>query len=86
MTIAIDPARIAQLLRQDAMEAMSTAEGHLTLDFSAVTKIDSAGVQALEQLAASAESRSVQLVLHGVSVQLYKVLRLLNLTRRFALN
>ncbi|HTX39745.1 MAG TPA: STAS domain-containing protein [Bryobacteraceae bacterium] len=79
--IAIDPERAADSL-QEAVEKVNSAEGEVTLDFSAVRRIDAPAARAVEQLAV-AESRPVKLVLHAVNGDIYKVLKLLQLTARF---
>jgi len=82
--MTIDPQRVAPMLRQEAVEMVNGAERSVTLDFSGLRKIDSTAVTALEELAALADSRSVHITIQGVNTDIYKVLRLLNLTGRFS--
>ena len=84
MRMTIDPQRVAPMLRQEAVEMVNGAERSVTLDFSGLRKIDSTAVTALEELAALADSRSVHITIQGVNTDIYKVLRLLNLTGRFS--
>jgi anti-anti-sigma regulatory factor len=56
----------------------------VTLDFSSVSRIDAAAVRALEELAAVAEEKSARVVLRGVNIGVYRVLKQLKLTARFA--
>jgi anti-anti-sigma regulatory factor len=69
---------------QEAVEKVKSAEGDVVLDFSSVRRIDSSVVTALEELAGMAEGRSVKVVLRAVNVDVYKVLKLLKLSQRFA--
>jgi anti-anti-sigma regulatory factor len=68
----------------DAAEKLDSAEGEVVLDFSSVRRIDSNAVRAIEELAQKAEGKSVKIVLHGVNVEVYKVLKLVKLTPRFS--
>ena len=62
-----------------------TTEGEAVLDFSSIRRIDTSGVRALEDLVRLADAKSVKVVLRGVNVDVYKVLKLMKLTRRFSL-
>jgi ABC-type transporter Mla MlaB component len=84
MRMTIDPQRVAPMLRQEAVEMVNGAERNVTLDFSGLRRIDSNAVTALEELAALADIRSVHITLQAVNTDIYKVLRLLNLTGRFS--
>lgn len=79
----VDTARVVPALRE-AGEKLDGAEGELALDFSSVIRIDSNAVQALEELARHADAKSVKVVLRGVNVDVYKVFKLVGLTRRFS--
>ena len=68
---------------QDAFERLDSAEDQLVLDFSPADRIDTAALQALEQLASKAHDHSVNIVLSGVTVEVYKVLKLVNMASRF---
>lgn len=79
----IDGERVVPAL-QEALEKLASADGELALDFASVRRVDSAALGALEKLACAAESKAVKVVLRGVNVDVYKVLKLLNLTPRFS--
>ena len=69
---------------QEALERLDSAGGELVLDFSAVERVGPAALRAMEQLAARAQEKSVRLVLRGVNVNVYKVLKLVKLAPRFS--
>lgn len=68
---------------QDACERLYTANGDAVLDFSSVRRIDPGALDAMEELADKADELGLQLVLQGVNVEVYKVLKLVKLTPRF---
>ena len=87
MTTIADPINVngenvAQAL-DEAREKLNSAEGEVLLDLSAVRRIDPKGLRALEDLAGAADAKSVKVVLSGVNVDVYKVLKLARLTTRF---
>jgi anti-anti-sigma factor len=69
---------------QEAVAMMAGAVGELVLDFSAVQSIDTKALAAMEGLAKSAERAKLAIVLHGVQVKVYKVLKLARLTSQFS--
>jgi anti-anti-sigma regulatory factor len=79
----IDGDRVAEALHGvgDKLEAV---DGELTLDFSSVRRVDPGAIRAMEELASTAEEKAVKLVLRGVNVEVYKVLKLVRLDRRYA--
>ena len=81
--IKVDPERIVHALREEAVEKVNGADGEVILDFSSVLRIDSNAAGAMEELAVLAGDRSVKVVLRGVNVGIYRVLKLLKLTGRF---
>ncbi len=81
--LKIDGEQVVQGL-QLAREKLDTGGGELVLDFSAVRRIYPSALQELEQLAAAADRRAVKVVLRGVTVEIYKVLKLVKLAPRFA--
>jgi anti-anti-sigma regulatory factor len=81
--IPVDPEGVFHALRQEAVEAVNRAEGEVVLDFSSVLRIDANAVRALEELANLADGRSVKVVLRGVNMDIYMVLKLLRLAERF---
>jgi anti-anti-sigma regulatory factor len=62
---------------------MDSANSRLVLDFSSVSRIDPSALRALEELAGIADEKAVTLELRGVSVDVYKVLKLAKLAPRF---
>lgn len=79
----IDEGRVVPTLRE-AAEKLDGSEGEAVLDFSAVHRIDSSGVRAVEELARLADEKAVKVVLRGVDVDVYKVLKLMKLTGHFS--
>jgi anti-anti-sigma regulatory factor len=78
----IDEMRVIPALRE-AGEKMDGTEGEAVLDFSSVLRIDSGAVRAMEDLVRLADQKTVKVVLRGVNVDVYKVLKLVKLSRRF---
>ncbi len=79
----IDETRVVPALRE-AGGKLDGTEGEAILDFSSVRRIDSSGLRAMEELARIADEKTVKIVLRGVNVDVYKVLKLVKLTRRFS--
>jgi len=79
----IDEQHVASALHE-AGEKLDAAQGETVLEFSNVHRIDSIGLHALEEFARLADEKSVKVVLRGVNVDVYKVLKLVKLTRRFS--
>jgi len=79
----VDGDHVAKALT-GACEKLNSAEGEVLLDFSAVRRIDPAGLRAVEEFATAAEGMSVKVALRGVNVDVYKVLKLARLTGRFS--
>jgi anti-anti-sigma regulatory factor len=68
----------------EARKKLDCAEGEILLDFSAVRRIDPTVLSAMEELAGLAERKAIKLVLQGVKVEVYKVLKVLKLASRFS--
>jgi len=81
--LKIDEERVVQML-QEAGEKLDGVEGEMALDFSAVRRIDASGLAALEVFARTAADKRVKIVLRGVNIGVYKVLKLVKLASRFA--
>ncbi len=79
----IDETCLVPALRE-AGEKLDGTEGEAVLDFSSVRRLDSNAVSAIEEVARLAEQKNVKIVLRGVNVDVYKVLKLMKLTRRFS--
>ncbi|MGA3213393.1 MAG: STAS domain-containing protein [Terriglobales bacterium] len=69
---------------EQAGEKLDCADGEIGLDFSSVYRIDPSALEALEELARIADEKAVKVVLRGVNVDIYKVLKLMKLTSRFS--
>lgn len=69
---------------QEAGEKLNPADGEAVLDFSSVRRVDSNALRAIEEFARIADEKAVKVVLRGVNVDVYKVLKLVRLTRRFS--
>ena len=79
----IDEERVVQALRE-AGEKLDGVEGEVALDFSSVRRIDPSALRALEEFADIANHRGIKVVLRGVNVGVYKVLKLVKLGSRFS--
>jgi anti-anti-sigma regulatory factor len=80
--LKIDEQRAVQAL-QGAGDRLDRADGEVVMDFSAVRRIDSNLLQAMEEFANQADDKAVKVSLHGVNVDVYKVLKLVKLAQRF---
>ena len=80
--LKIDEERIVQAL-QETVDKLDNVEDEVVLDFTSVHRIGSSAIRAMEDFASMAENKGVRVVLCGVSVGIYKVLKLVNLSSRF---
>lgn len=80
--LKIDGERVADGL-QEARGKLNGAQGEVILDFCSVRRIDPHALRALEALAGSADQKALKLVLRGVNIDIYKVLKLVKLAPRF---
>jgi len=83
VAVQLGPERVADALRQEAVEKVKAAEGEVVLDFSSVARIDANAVGAMEELVDLADGRSVKVTLRAVNTNVYKVLKLMKLAQRF---
>jgi anti-anti-sigma regulatory factor len=81
--LTIDDERVVYGV-EEACEKLETADGELVLDFSSVARLRPSAVNALKTLARKADDKTIKLVLRGVNVDIYKVLKLVNLAQRFS--
>ena len=81
--LKIDEKRVAQAL-QEAEEKLDSVAGEMALDLSLVRRIDPSALRAMEKFADIADTKGVKVVLRGVDVGVYKVLKLVNLASRFS--
>jgi anti-anti-sigma regulatory factor len=79
----VDQERVVQAL-QEAGEKLDSAGGEAVLDFSSVRRIDPSALRAMEELAGIADHKAVKVMLRGVNVDIYKVLKLARLAPRFS--
>ncbi len=84
MFLNIDEERVVPAL-QEAGEKLDCAQGEAILDFSSVRRIDSSALRAMEEFARIADEKAVKVVLRGVNVDVYKVLKLVKLDAAFFL-
>ena len=82
MPLSLDDRRFALL--REAGAKLDGADGEAILDFSAVRRIDSNDLRALEEFARIASEKGVKVVVRAVNVEVYKVLKLVKLTRLLA--
>jgi anti-anti-sigma regulatory factor len=69
---------------QEAREKLDSITGEALLDFSSVCRIDSSALRAMEEFVDRANDKGVKVVLCGVRVGVYKVLKLAKLASRFS--
>ena len=81
--LKIDPERLHDSL-EEAAAKLDPSEPEVVLDFSQVRRIDTAALQALTALADKAGQQSAHVVLCGVNVDVYKVLKLMKLAPRLS--
>jgi anti-anti-sigma regulatory factor len=74
----------AEALIREALQRLDSSRDEVVLDFSAVRRIDPAALRAMQQLAAKARDNSVKVVLRGVDVGVYKVLKLVAVATDFS--
>jgi len=80
--LKIDEKRIVQAL-QEAGEKLDSVESEVVLDLSSVRRIDPSAIGAMEEFAGIADDKGVKVVLRGVNVGVYKVLKLVKFGSRF---
>jgi anti-anti-sigma regulatory factor len=80
--VKIDGERLVDAL-QETRKRLDPANSEVLLDLSSVRRIDPSALRALEELAGCADEKEVTLELRGVSVDVYKVLKLAKLAPRF---
>lgn len=65
-------------------QRLDASDGEMILDFSDVRRIDCEALKAMLDLAGAAEAKQTKLILRGVNVDVYKVLKLMKLASRFS--
>ncbi len=83
--LKVDPDAVVPALQQ-AITALRSGAVDLVVDLGSVSRLDTAAVAALEELAHAAEEKSVPVGLRGANVAVYKVLKLAKLAGRFGIS
>ena len=78
----VDAEHVADYLRSVG-EKLGVSMSEAILDLSSVQRMDATSLRALGELADLAEVKGVTIVLRGVNVESYKVLKLVKLAPRF---
>jgi len=81
--LKVDGEHVAKAL-QEAHDKLDAAQEEIVLDFSSVRRLDAAALRAMESLAKAASGGATKVVLRGVVVDIYKVLKLTGLASRFS--
>jgi len=81
--VQVDGKRMAQAF-EDARAKLAKDHGEVVVDFSSVNRIDSGALRALEDVADAGDGKETKVVLRGVNIDIYKVLKLMKLASRFA--
>ena len=81
--LKIDEESVAPALHE-AVEKLDGADGEMLLDFASVRRLDPSALRALEEFADAAQHRGVKVVLRGVNIDAYRVLKLVKLAKRFS--
>ena len=81
--LSIGEQRVVPAL-QEAAANLDSTQGEAVLDFSSVRRIDSSALRAMEEFVGVADDIGVKVVLSGVGVGVYKVLKLSRLASRFS--
>lgn len=81
--LEIDGDHLAHAL-QEALEKLDGAGGEVVLDFSSVQRIDPSALRTMEAVATKAGEKDTKVALRAVSVDVYKVLKLMKLAARFS--
>lgn len=78
----VDEERLAETLEK-AAKRLDAAGGEIVLDVSSVRRLDAGALRAIESFLAIAGQKGVKVFLGGVSVNVYKVLKLVKLDSHF---
>lgn len=84
MSLKIDEERLVATLQEIGGRLESTV-GDVIVDLSAVRRVNPAALDALAEFADMADEKEVNVVLRGVNVDVYRVLKLARLAQRFSL-
>lgn len=81
--LKMDGERFVQALLE-AVGKLDSVEVEVTLDFSSLHRVDQRVLSAMEEFVGVADDKGVKVVLFGVSVGVYRVLKLARLASRFS--
>lgn len=81
-SIVVNGEHVAETLKE-VRDSLPANGGEVLLDFFFVQTLDPAGIERLEELSATSQLLKVKVILRGVNVELYKVLKLSDLTDKF---
>jgi len=81
--VKVDGGRVVQSLHE-AREKVAGAQAEVVLDFSSVCRVDAGALRAMEGIADAVDGDRTKVVLRGVNIDIYKVLKLMKLAPRFA--
>ena len=81
--VKVDGERVVKAF-EEAREKLANAHDEVVVDFSSVYRIDSGALRALEAVADAGGGKETKVVLRGVNIDIYKVLKLMKLAPRFA--
>ena len=86
-TIAVllkaDEKNLSDILR-GARQKLESEGGELVVDLSSLRRVDASSLLAMQEFATMAQGEGAKLVLRGVSVDLYRVMKLVKLTAAFS--
>jgi anti-anti-sigma regulatory factor len=80
--VKVDDANIATTIDK-VSEKLNASEGEVLIDCNALMRLDGGALRALEDLARLAREKETKVVLRGMNVELYRVLKLTRLTSTF---
>jgi ABC-type transporter Mla MlaB component len=81
--VKIESETLSTSLKQ-AHQKVSLAQGDVVLDLSSLLRLDTETLLGLEELLSFADEKQVKLAMRGVTIDVYKVLKLSRLSSRFA--
>lgn len=81
-SIVVNGERVAETLKA-VCGGLPSNSSDVLLDFFLVQSLDPMAIKELEDLAEAAKLASVKVILRGVNVEIYKVLKLSDLTDKF---
>jgi anti-anti-sigma regulatory factor len=81
--LKIDGRGVVPVLHE-ALQKLDGDGSEVVVDFSCVRRLDPTALRALEDFVGSVNGRASQVVLRGVNIDVYKVLKLTKLAPRFS--